>query len=476
MGQTLTAVTTGITDAEGLTSATYTYQWIQVNGTAADIAGENSSTYTLVDADLGKAIKVKVSFTDDANNAETRTSAATATVTAAATTTTQTLVSNTGRGNAGNRPVAGTQYAQPFDTGTNSAGYNLAGIALDFETAPSGSGTLTVTVRETSSGGPSGTALYTLTNPMFSDGSNEFLAPPNAELNANTQYWVMVSYSADSGGPVWYRTLLSNGVDTGAAAGWAIDTTYSFKGRSQTAWTASTSNDRAFQIDVKGSAKTGTTTNTAPTVATAILDQTATVGTLFIFNVPENTFTDADSDTLTYSATQSDGSALPSWLTFHALGLGFSGTPQAADVETVSVKVTASDGNGGSVSDTFDIVVSADTTVNCAGMCLVSNVGQTSENVQGFGDTDFAQSFTTGAHATGYTLTSIELKLSPSSGNATTPTVKLFSGVRKRNGGVATFDRPDNVGTNMANYTFTPSSTVNLLASTTYWVVAEGVL
>ena len=241
VGQTLTAVTTGITDADGLTSATYTYQWIQVNGTAADIAGENSSTYTLVDADLGKAIKVKVSFTDDASNAETRTSAATATVTAAATTTTQTLVSNTGRGNAGNRPVGATQYAQPFDTGTNSAGYNLAGIALDFQAAPSGSGTLTVTVRETSSGGPSGTALYTLTNPIFSDGSNEFLAPPNAELNANTQYWVMVSYSADSGGPVWYRTLLSNGVDTGAAAGWAIDTTYSFKGRSQTAWTASTS-------------------------------------------------------------------------------------------------------------------------------------------------------------------------------------------------------------------------------------------
>ena len=80
VGQTLTAVTTGITDADGLTSATYTYQWIQVNGTAADIAGENSSTYTLVGADLGKAIKVKVSFTDDASNAETRTSAATATV------------------------------------------------------------------------------------------------------------------------------------------------------------------------------------------------------------------------------------------------------------------------------------------------------------------------------------------------------------------------------------------------------------
>ena len=83
VGQTLTAVTTGITDADGLTSPTYTYQWIRVDGTdEEDISGENSSTYTLVDADLGKTIKVKVSFTDDASNAETLTSAATVTVAA----------------------------------------------------------------------------------------------------------------------------------------------------------------------------------------------------------------------------------------------------------------------------------------------------------------------------------------------------------------------------------------------------------
>ena len=88
VGQTLTAVTTGITDADGLTSPTYTYQWIRVDGHGADIAGENSSTYTLDDADLGKTIKVKVSFDDDASNTETLTSAATVTVTAAASTNT----------------------------------------------------------------------------------------------------------------------------------------------------------------------------------------------------------------------------------------------------------------------------------------------------------------------------------------------------------------------------------------------------
>ena len=80
--QRLTAVTTGIRDDDGLTSPTYTYQWIRVNGTDADIAGATSSTYTLVAADEGKTIKVKVTFTDDADNTETLTSAPTTMVTA----------------------------------------------------------------------------------------------------------------------------------------------------------------------------------------------------------------------------------------------------------------------------------------------------------------------------------------------------------------------------------------------------------
>ncbi len=85
VGQTLTAVTTGIIDANGLTTPNYTYQWIRANGSDANISGANSSTYTLLDADLGKTIKVRVTFTDAARNSETLTSEATATVVAAAT-------------------------------------------------------------------------------------------------------------------------------------------------------------------------------------------------------------------------------------------------------------------------------------------------------------------------------------------------------------------------------------------------------
>ena len=81
VGETLTADTSGIADAEGLTTVSYGYQWVANDGTLdTDITGATDSTYTLAAADEGKAIKVKVSFTDDAGNGETLTSSASAAV------------------------------------------------------------------------------------------------------------------------------------------------------------------------------------------------------------------------------------------------------------------------------------------------------------------------------------------------------------------------------------------------------------
>ena len=101
------------------------------------------------------------------------------------------------------------------------------------------------------------------------------------------------------------------------------------------------------------------TANTSPTVATAIPDRGATVSTAFSYAFPDTTFSDAEGDTLTYEAMQADNSALPTWLSFASATRLFSGMPAAADVATLSVKVTASDSYGGTVSDTFDIIVSA---------------------------------------------------------------------------------------------------------------------
>ena len=70
-GETLTATTDGIEDEDGLTGAVFAYQWVRSD---TDIEGAASSTYTMTGNDEGKAIQVRVTFTDDAGNAESLTS------------------------------------------------------------------------------------------------------------------------------------------------------------------------------------------------------------------------------------------------------------------------------------------------------------------------------------------------------------------------------------------------------------------
>ena len=74
VNETLTADTSAISDEDGLTNVSYQYQWLRDD---ADIAGQTSSTYRLVAADEGRTIKVRVTFSDDAGNAESLTSTAT---------------------------------------------------------------------------------------------------------------------------------------------------------------------------------------------------------------------------------------------------------------------------------------------------------------------------------------------------------------------------------------------------------------
>ena len=99
VGQTLTASTSGITDPDGLTNVSYSYQWLADD---TEIDGATSSTYTPQTTDIGKVIKVRVTFTDDGDNNESLTSAGTVTATV-------------------NRPATGT----PTISGTAQVGQTL---------------------------------------------------------------------------------------------------------------------------------------------------------------------------------------------------------------------------------------------------------------------------------------------------------------------------------------------------------------
>ena len=86
VGEMLTASETGIADVDGLSGATFAWQWIANDGSAdAEIAGATGATCTLTAAELGKTVKVQVTFTDDGGTAETLVSAATGQVSAALT-------------------------------------------------------------------------------------------------------------------------------------------------------------------------------------------------------------------------------------------------------------------------------------------------------------------------------------------------------------------------------------------------------
>ncbi len=99
-----------------------------------------------------------------------------------------------------------------------------------------------------------------------------------------------------------------------------------------------------------------TPVNDGPSVAVLLVDRSSPEDSAVNFSVPAGSFTDVDGDVLTYSATLSTGTALPSWLVFNASTQAFAGTPLSDFNGSVDVKVTASDGRS-SASDVFTLTI-----------------------------------------------------------------------------------------------------------------------
>jgi murein DD-endopeptidase MepM/ murein hydrolase activator NlpD len=96
--------------------------------------------------------------------------------------------------------------------------------------------------------------------------------------------------------------------------------------------------------------------NLPPSVGAPLIDQTAKETIPFRYIFPLSTFKDPENQLLIYPATQSDGSPLPSWLSFNGSGRTFSGTPPT-DAKDLSIVVTATDVAGLVASDDFNLIV-----------------------------------------------------------------------------------------------------------------------
>ena len=316
VGETLAADTSGIADADGLTNPSYTYQWIRTDGgTDTDIAGATDSAYTLTDDDLGKTVKLKVTFNDDKGNSETLTIVAASDV-GESEQKTQFLVSNLGINVATGimRPLSAARsgFAQAFTTGTKTGGYALGSVGIHVSQFSDGSTVgdqLRVTINGAASEGEPGDAHCTLTNPssFSAPGVIAFEAPTGAGscplLATETTYFVVIEWVNPSGIdsfaliPQTYPTeeTAATEEDPGGAEGWSIaDKSYYLAVSSDArTWTAY-DETASFKIQVKEGAVTAAKANSpatgAPTISgTPQVGQTLTAGTSDIADTDELT-------------------------------------------------------------------------------------------------------------------------------------------------------------------------------------------
>ena len=228
-GQTLTAGTGNVADADGLPNASdFAWQWIRIaDETDTPIQDATSSTYTLTDDDVGKQVKVVMSFTDSLSGVESLTSDAYP----SSSTVERVLVSNIGQtvitqnDNAGELTIL--DAAQEFTTGSNETGYTLSSIDLELTVAS----TSNFPVVKLFSGSANGTEVATLTAPTnASTGKTTytFTAPTAITLEGGTSYWVM----AETGGGTWHTVGFAE--DATPAPGWSIADGDEFRGPSST--------------------------------------------------------------------------------------------------------------------------------------------------------------------------------------------------------------------------------------------------
>ncbi len=112
-------------------------------------------------------------------------------------------------------------------------------------------------------------------------------------------------------------------------------------------------------------------TNYIPYVANQIPNRSDSVGVQFSYTIPDTTFIDDDgNNTLTYSATLSDGSNLPSWLNFNPATRTLSGTPVV--VGTTNIKVTVTDNYSAKATSIFTLNVFPHTAIDPKGEQIVN--------------------------------------------------------------------------------------------------------
>ena len=435
LDRTLSAGVTGISDANGKTKAeagdlgyAYAYQWQRVDADGssnpADIAGATQSTYTVISADVGRRIRVTVSFTDDAGYAEGP------------------LTSNALPG-AGTVTCDGvwcaTLYVQGLGSGHRGCANSSAGNACS-NTAHLSEDAFTHDLTDyavTSAQVRSDGELRLFLNPDIAVGSESLV------LHAGSATFAF--QDADTTGAnsrYWSNSGLS----------WDIDDAVELK------LTEPEVSDDATLTGLALADSNGNTISLGETFVPATTTYTASVANGI--------------GTVTLTATKNDSNA-----TVVIANDNNTGTPGVAELNlivgsnTLTVTVTAQDG---ATEQEYTITVTRAGATTTTRATLVSNTNLTPNTSSS--NAFYAQSFVTGANASGYNISTVKVAFGLTSGSSTRIRIRKSNSNNINRPGdlVATLTNPGNLSIGLN--TFTALANTRLDPSTSYWItVNEGI-
>jgi VCBS repeat-containing protein len=143
----------------------------------------------------------------------------------------------------------------------------------------------------------------------------------------------------------------------------------------------------------------GAETNRPPVRGTALVNQTAAIGTPFSYTIPASAFVDPDAGTtLSYSATLVGGSPLPGFITFNASTRSFTITsiPASEIGRSFDIRVIARDGanpRDGQISSPFTLTISGAAAPDITGTAGNDTITGTTaaENIFGLGGNDIIE-------------------------------------------------------------------------------------
>ncbi len=193
------------------------------------------------------------------------------------------------------------------------------------------------------------------------------ISAQNAPIGTLFQFaFAANTFNDDDGDVLTYTAMLNGG---GSLPAWLslTSSTRTFSGTPVSGSQATLSITVTADDGFGGQSSTSfslTVSNTDPVLDTAISDQRFNANEAFSWTVPNTTFADADSDPFTYTAELQGGGSLPGWLAFDGNTGTLSGTIPSSQSTPLMITITADDGFGGQVSDTFELSVNLVPTLN----------------------------------------------------------------------------------------------------------------